>query len=368
MATTTVKAMEWNVKVEVIKTVMECGGKVFGGAVRDMILHNKSASRFYEAHADKPSQELYADKEYYPEFADRLVIPVDIDATIDCDNLDKFISNLVNKNYSIKRIFSRDAKSYLPSLEVDEGEVRHNRYKVTPVKPQLASILTRELLSRIPREIKMLLSRKHEIHGMLDDVITEIVGPCPEPFLMDVMVTDPTKDTMEAPFGGLDFECNGLILDGGNIRMSDCLLQQLRTKYERGYEAVSKWDKTTQIMEDIVARRAVWCGGFAQEYRIKHMQDKNWTITGFNLIKRMDDAYDGHCIICHDDCKEQHYKRTCCDARYHPKCLINTLSRPRTRVECPMCKKHFRHEINLDSDFVLLRGITEEEPIKTDEI
>jgi hypothetical protein len=349
--------MEWNAKRNVINTIVECGGKVFGGAVRDTILHNKNAARFYEAfekeHACKPTLVEYADETCFPEYANRCVIPVDIDATIEADKVDKLITALVNKNFSIRRRFSRDAKSYLPSLEVAEGDVKHNRYLITPIRPQLASIMTREFLNNIPLVLHSQIKHRQEIQELMTKLVNETIGTAPAAFVLDLMVTSP-ECTKEAPFGALDFECNGLVIDKNGIRMSECLSEGI-------FESVAKWDKTCDIIKDIIERRAVWCGSFAQEYRIKHMHAKGWTIGGFHFIKCVKEKYDGYCLICHDECDEKHYKRTCCDARYHARCLVNVLGRPRTRHECPMCKQIVSNDVKINSDFTLLRSLTDVE-------
>lgn len=90
---------EWRNYTKIRDHLLNFGGIIFGGAVRDEILHNMSAKQFYKEHNEyftsNPSHSLkkfeYSNKEISPHTVDRLVIPNDIDVMFDINKIDELI-------------------------------------------------------------------------------------------------------------------------------------------------------------------------------------------------------------------------------------------------------------------------------------
>lgn len=63
---------------KVATALLDRGAIIFGGYVRDKILHNHAAKIFYDTHAETDHRE-YDDASFDPDTIDRLVVPKDID-------------------------------------------------------------------------------------------------------------------------------------------------------------------------------------------------------------------------------------------------------------------------------------------------
>jgi len=86
---------------------------IFGGAVRDMILHNHAAKKFYLLSGE------YNDPTVHPELNDRFLIPNDIDFFIRKNDFDRFKRYIWKKNFHYKEETVVDL-SYV-NLEMDYG-------------------------------------------------------------------------------------------------------------------------------------------------------------------------------------------------------------------------------------------------------
>lgn len=367
---------DWKLKNWVIEAILESDGIVFGGAARDKYLHDAHSTKFFEAHADMEVvegvcrevaiNELYQDQQYMPELSGRFVVPNDIDACVHVSDKEKLMRTLGRFFPKIIKVFQHDLKHYFPNTAIEENTVRHEKYQLHPVI--------------IPDAIKRMLRREEdttEVYSKLCALKT--------PVLLDLLVYLPDKNTMpDPPFGSLDFSCNGLILEKDvGYRLS---------KYVR-FNSYMRTRMMQQILEDIEKRTCkmvtpIWS-------RVQKMRNKGWTVTElFKGVEEVTGDYAGHCIICHGDLdqppdpitpenneEEQtendnnnvtttipntwrsryrepipklHMKLTCCDARYHPQCLLNTLVRgEEVRENCIMCS----HEIaDPDGDAMRIRG------------
>lgn len=339
MAAINANRMDWKAKRDVMEEVVLAGGTVFGGAVRDWYIHDHYAAKFYEAAGEEDAYR-YGDAEFLPEFKDRLVCPNDIDAAIPATAVEGLIATLRKQGFMVACKFRRDAKRYLPNLRIDEGEVMHHRYDIRYVKKnmfaQIRSGFPAALLEE-PAFAAVLMEAATRAEALFDGQTHKCA------FHLDLMATPP-EFQMEPPFGALDFECNGLLMNRAGMRLSKELTRltvRNPMAYHRRYE---------QVMKDILARKAniVSRGNEdVPQYRVEKMLKNGWNITKFLTVKYMTGAgdeppYDGYCIICHEDVGAQHYKMRCCDARFHSKCLLDAMQKGDASMEatgkCVMCK------------------------------
>lgn len=332
---------DWKIKQHLANIIVESGGEVFGGFVRDSILHDYYAKEYYkkckenDISPEKTEQE-YNNEEFYPESKDRMVIPSDIDCYITgVANLAQFESKLSMNKYSYNRLFTRtNASKYLKRLTVPENSLIHIRYKVYCMDSGKKHIFKQFITKNLPEYFQH--SVKNMINGFLENLLHEsMYGP--EVFI-DVLVNK-TEDILEPPFGNLDFECNGLILGKNGIRLTESLSNSVNMFYNT--------TKLHQIMRDILQRNAVIVKtNKVDGYRIYKMQKKNWNIiTNYTHIREVrDNSKEETCIICHEDLEERdHYKLTCCQARYHKQCLLDCATKGTMALQvshkCIMCKK-----------------------------
>lgn len=362
MATTAmpnVNQMEWKAKLTVMKEIVKHEGVVFGGAVRDWYIHNYNATKFYEAikgteDAYTNVLEKYTDATFLPEFKDRTVIPNDIDATIPKSCMKGLLESLSKKGFRITNIFKHDAKTYFPHLTIGEGQIQHECYRVTHIPRTIAP----SLMTMFPTSFTGDIAILQEINRF-SDAMMNILQQIPiksTSFTIDLMVS---QDGIyyEPPFGHLDFECNGLLMTQGGIRLSKTLAytwDMCPIKYNEVYN---------RILEDILHYRAVMVHREnVYSYRIKKMVQKGWAITNFHTVQYMnvpkEKAYDGYCLICQDTLPSKHYKMKCCDARFHAKCLVRTVTEGVAAMnytgKCVMCKNsdHSPFQFEVDSSVV----------------
>ena len=353
---------EWKLKKSIIEKIISCGGSIFGGAVRDMYRHMMHESLYVSKHRKSVNPlgirlmyENYDDVTYMSDTLGRLDIPVDIDAYIDSTNVKILFDALREMKFNVVKQFQRDASGYFMFSKYINNSVIHYNYTIS--SPFGYEVL-RSIRNALPESIKNM----PQMHSVLMNFMVDFNKIHIPVIQLDLMVIDKevygeaTHTHIEAPFGYLDFECNGLIMDATGIRLSKHIKEDITNPIQRHIEL-------TRILDDIMHTKAVMNQGVNLE-RTNKMLDKKWTITSENVLL-VKDSYTqdtsstsgGHCIICHDDCTDSHYKLKCCDARYHGKCLktcwINpTLHSISNSGKCPMCRIKL-HNIHTDSIYLV---------------
>ena len=340
--------MEWKAKRTVMKEIIQCGGTIFGGAVRDWYIHDHYAEKYYKTIENMHHEDIgdYMDSSFLPEFKHRTVIPNDIDATIHISEWENVKKALCKQNFRLVTKFDRLAVEYIPNIYDRCKTMRHRRCEITVIPDYISTCGLRKCLPGVLLEEMKDLAIEFE-EKIKQRFSQNIV------FTLDLMiVTEPReKHTIQPPFGPLDFECNGLLANSNGLVLSNELHWQGGPMgYDRKYKQVTE---DILNMKAVIARRIE---GF--DYRFKKMMSKGWTIDGFQTLSYIQDpAYDGYCIICHDETKEKHYKMKCCDARFHLKCAIKAYTFGENSVcaknKCIMCK----HFCVADMDATFLQNV-----------
>jgi hypothetical protein len=112
---------EWTSYSNVHNLLLMNGGIIFGGAIRDTILHKFHATEFYKQQNEylvkNPNGVFdYDDKETSPNTLGRFTIPTDIDVFVYEDQYN-FIITKLQKKYPIKINMIKDLKYTIPDLE-----------------------------------------------------------------------------------------------------------------------------------------------------------------------------------------------------------------------------------------------------------
>jgi len=341
MADFNARRVDWKTKKAIMVDIIANTGYIFGGAVRDWHLHEHGASLFYKAHVNNNKtnaqiDELYNDPAYMPEYAHRIIVPTDIDACIHSTRLQGLLDSLKEKRIQLTRIFSHDPVGYIPGIELNANEVEHMRFKVD-VSPKIYKMLAGPLHQELAPIIEKFAK---ELENTIQNSL--------KTFTMDIMVVKvPVKEEQPiAPFGNLDFECNGLIASKNGIGLSKHLCKSFDPMH---YDRERK-----RIMDDILLKKAIIVKNPPGErninVRTQKMLRKGWTISGFKSVDYIESASDdedlGHCLVCHEDFDGQvsHYKMGCCNGRFHLRCLIQAMTVGVSAMvqtkECIMCKRH----------------------------
>lgn len=305
----------------VIKTILECNGIVYGGAVRDLICRDHFSKKFKQI----GDANQYNDPNYMPELKDRLLIPTDIDAYIRIDDVEKLEQKLEELGFSTNIRITENNYHSCDQIEVHETIKLKSPsldYIIKSVKKSLPPIITmnQEILNTIIKNYKKI-----------------------KPIKIDLFIT-------EKSFGPMEFMCNNLIL----------------TKH--GFSVSEKFGKASfeieplklKIIDQIINKKAIIPNGLKKneinEFRVDKMIKKGYTIEGFSNFSYIQETYNGHCIICHDSVSsKKHYKMKCCDARFHTHCLIQAIEQNLNSVNnCQMCKKRL---YKLEDDFTIIDKI-----------
>lgn len=300
-------AIHYKLTKAVAETILGLpGAEIFGGYVRDTILHDHHAKVFY---AKRTHTDNYADPECLPETVDRLLVPNDIDCFMRTDDLPSLIKEINDSGLSV---FSRSNTTPLSNYisGIQEG------HPLSLTKLRVGLKMTGVLAQVVDTHLKNIVIHVDVVHGK------------------DIRGMDP-------PFGMVDFECNALILSkSGGIRVSDKMFTKHCTPLDR-FEVLSR------IVNDIKAKRAVGCVN-VPGYRIQKMLSKGWVLVnnidigfskGIELFPPAQVDKDDMCILCLAEFKKKPaLKRGCCAAKYHPRCYKNLVEHKSFGWHCPMCR------------------------------
>ena len=266
---------------------------IFGGAVRDLILHSYTSRKFYKLYRSNPDTydpeedppnykeitEKYNDPTIHPELSDRFLLPTDIDLFMTKSIYYCFKRYLYKRGYYFKEIKNMDL-SYI------NHNLTHGDYKI------------------MKSEIIYFDRKNDKSYCIMLDIIL-----CDE-------VVIPQMDT--------DFSVNKLLMSKKGIHVNPTC--------ELNY---------AQIKEQIEKKEAI-CNSTVSEKRYEKMLKKGWTIkmnySTFVFKLRMNKEEE-NCVICLDSLKVGELEvtpRECkCKYSYCKDCLPYTLK----STQCLMCKK-----------------------------
>ena len=364
------RKFEWKIKKAVVVKIVECGGSIFGGAVRDMYRHDIHAERYYELHKiyGNYSEEYikYQDPLYLPYTLGRLDVPVDIDACIPESQFKKLLEEFKKMNLELLKKWDRDPSGYLRGCTIINGQVKHYRYTVNLLS-------NKSIISALKNQVIITMQSMPAFRDLLKTFQTSLEEFPIKEFELDLMVIkdiDIATYKVDAPFGNLDFECNGLIMDKHGIRLSEHVKPDI-------VNPIKRQNELKRVLKDILNKKAIMCERVTV-LRSNKMFGKGWFIQSKNirlintcyLTEQAEASSDdgssstgGYCIICHEECDNPHYKLSCCDARYHGKCIIDcwnnsTTYSIRSTVKCPMCRcslfgsEYVRNGLHTDNVYI----------------
>lgn len=333
--------LRWQMLQVIQSALLENGGTIFGGFVRDKILHDHYADAFYlamEQESEKHKKYInpgvaYDKPDVHPEsWPWRAVMPQDVDVAIPTDKISGFKDALEQDGFTVREEFETTASIYCDNPHAQAHNIKHTRLIV-------------EL------KVHRLVSRYTSVFAQVPKIKVDILHKA----------AFDTRDVI--PFGTIDFECNSLVLKPDNtydLMNSPMLCNPLH-----------KSKKISDIIKDITQRKAVSVKPAA--YRTSHILSKGFVVT--NGVITLEPARDpvaassvegsveqggqggegiGHCIICQDVlecvmCPLRRYastsfvvKNNCCEARYHAKCYNDSRNNARTsynnKAKCMMCR------------------------------
>lgn len=286
---------KWKLFKKVEAVLIEQDARIFGGYVRDSIIHDTYAKKFYDTTTDSNK---YCEQDFEPETALRNTLPTDIDCVLPESKL-LAVERALRKVCHLRFKFRHDCDTYFQNLYY--RGMSHYRYMVT---------------YKLPKEL---------------DINPLVYGT----FHVDIM-TYPDTMNVKLPLSPIDFLCNSLVqAKGGYSLMS--------------YQSLRPLDKLKElgtVIEDIVNKVALVGFSTVGPARVDKMLQKGWTIKSPHVTIMPGVQYDGHCLICHEGFTQDGCKLRCCDGHYHRKCLHEAMNTgPAAMVhtnKCLMCRGPLR--------------------------
>jgi len=321
--------------------INKCNGYIFGGFVRDSILHNHYASIYYNEHRKlnigmKIAELKYTNLDYFPEYINRLLLPNDIDIYLPDNNIEEVLHFLKLNYFEIISKKIKTGKHYFSNLDDEVAEsLTHYIIQIKPSFTKICDILTNQVFNI--NEIKLLLNNINPTFIIKLDIFTS-----------KIKYDDPF-------FGAIDFECNGLYLTKHGISISNKLLIN-DLNNNKSYNSISsdllnlsslsileKNDKMQYVIQNIIENKAIWIKP-TNTKRIYKMILKDWKIFNNKIDLITNSSSQEICLICKENINLIDCKMKCCNGFLHLNCLIN-LDNNFSKKKCIHCNKFFIDEI-----------------------
>lgn len=288
--------------------IQDIGGIIFGGYVRDKIIIEHNSKLFSEHEGTK--SDMFYDENHFPEFADRMLLPHDIDCIMSKKQFEEF-----------KNVLQKD-KFYI--VECSEGS-RNKHWNIAD-----------SFLTKVSFYVKFDVNQ--HITGLFSDWKV----------LVDLSVYD--GDVVAYPTY-CDLECNALIMFNGQVFLSNnsCSDLSIMERFDKLQEVISGITKKESFIaanhslekEDQLAERCLsvcLADGFV-------VKNKN-----FSMVYQQTD--ENVCYICHESTfKSFEVRRNCCFGYTHANCLHKLREKSKDFYSCPHCRDH---SVNEDTDEVFI--------------
>ena len=351
--------LRWKMLLAIQRVLQESGGIIFGGYVRDRIIHDHHADAFYlkmressssssssssVKHAGEPSLAVaYDDPRENPEsWPWRATMPNDIDVAMSTDRIAVAKEALDREGYTAVELFDTAASIYCDNPDAAASRGSHGiRHRRLTVEVKLHPLVAKHTTARA------------QMPAIRIDVLYK------DSFVAEGAIV---------PFGTVDYECNSLVLrpdNGYDLLNTPTLCNPLH-----------RAKTIARIIDDIVHLRAVAVK--PAMYRTSLMLSKGFSVTDgvITLLAlrplappmfRAGARDSGHaddevCIMCQgclrsssQDAGAMTYsssssvtkrvvvKNNCCGARYHAGCYCDSLSGAQTQYDnaakCMMCRR-----------------------------
>lgn len=298
-------------------------GHIYGGLLRDNILHDFMALKFYDNDFGD-TFEVYNNPKIDKETSLRTLVPADIDVLFHSfQNYEHFLTKIRLLGYTVG--YGRTSDGYnTPPIDGIEGSSR----------------LKLEISSNVGiQDLKQENSRFIDMD-----------------FVLVFITVDVTISSVYVP--SYDFLCNSLILSRDGFIFRDAHLfssvKSFIEKKEAQLDHVKRIEQQIHRMEAVMTSDHFNTCPVPSKHRVLKMVKKGWlikyedTISGKFISQRDND--EDCCIVCREKFKEVAHvpgmhqlfdglKFSCCSAVYHPLCLIELV-------------KKSRHGIRVDSNFI----------------
>lgn len=310
---------------EIADIAISCGGKVFGGFVRDFVRKEHFCSEFFRNH----KKEDFTNKDVSPHTLDRLLIPKDLDI-----HFTKKEDYVVFRQ-KLKASFYRSSVSSIDNIYARGIPGVHHIKLEAVIDLDVGRVLSS---LKIPRGVAQEIIKPQLVERLEGMEIQST------PISIDVLISQ-----SEPPFTDLDFECNGLVMTKDGVHLCEDL--------KKGLTPFGVHRIFTRIVDHIKNKTAVVVN--LKGTRWDKMSDKGWDLVGAAVEKVNKSGEE--CLICLQEIQpDEVHKLNCCNAYYHFACLSTQITYPDRGIvdsgKCTHCRQPFDMSYNEVQVFGALIG------------
>lgn len=363
---------EYYFKTQIYNILLDFHACIFGGAIRDLILHDNGAVKFYEEYKiyklsntfliynsktktnymldtyEKRSV-LYQDKNFHPEsFIDRNTILNDIDVVMHSDQFILFVDHIkLDNNFSCYHHTYNNFKDYIDIDDPDNLISSYKRLYITKVNN--FNYIKNDLYTPFTKDLDLDVLFRNKCY--------------PSKLIIDVFICKKNcskKSVLDLITNSSDFYCNTMYLYNNilDINIKNINLVKKEPTYESIHEdkvkkyidiflqkVIHKNEVKEIIKSQILERKAIHIEVNDLSYkRIKKMKKKNFSIFFEKKYFKKTIIENEVCLFCMDNiiCEEQ-IKFLCCNSNYHTNCLkiiANSHDCKNNVKPCYMCRKN----------------------------
>lgn len=339
-------------KKKIYSLLTYCGAGIFGGSIRDSIIHDYGSNKFYEYinnNFDYISNVnlIYGDKKFHPEsYKDRNLIFNDIDTIMSDDHFKAFLLQLDLLFIKYSYIKYHDLTKY---IDIDDLENLISSYIVLNIT--------------IDNPCNNIYNKLMNLNHANDLGINIIFNKFKQSyFKIDILISKENiyvKHVLDKITSNSDFYCNSIYLFNNKLEINEDIAKKLKEPcYDTFYEdnikqkiniflkkEIFKADVIDIVKKQILERKAISINlSKKTQKRINKIENKGFKIIYFQDIYEYVICKDEICILCRDDINSNIFDSTlsikfkCCNSYYHKDCLLK-IKNTEIYKNCFYCSK-----------------------------
>jgi hypothetical protein len=337
---------EYFTKKKIFTLLTNCGAGIFGGSIRDSLLHDYGARKFYEYISKNISYRdninlIYGDKKFHEEsYIDRNLIFKDIDTVMNIDHFKLFLLELDLLTIKYSYVKHNNFNEYIDISNLENLVSSYIVLNISITNP--CNDLSKEITySKYVKDLKInhFLKNFKKCNFKIDILL------CNE----DVSV----KKVLDIITSNSDFYCNSLYLFNNKLEINEIIAKKLKDPcYDSLYEDPIKKNIdlffkkevfTTDIINivktQILEKNAIAINlSKKTEKRIFKMERKGFKLIYNNASQDIyeyitcnddlnNDLNENVCILCRSEftisnINSDAIKFKCCNSYYHKSCLL----------------------------------------------
>lgn len=350
---------EYFTKKKIFTLILESGGGVFGGFIRDHIIHDYGSILFYDFleieniynGMNKLINILYCNKDIYPEtYIERNTIFNDIDCIMNMNQFNILKNSLDSFDIKYEYYILNEFNKYMDIIDI---------------KDQIKTFIPLWIYINNPFDIENLKDFPYSTNFKANLNFKKYKSCV---FKLDILICRENiliKDALDNITSNSDFYCNSLYIYNYSLEINKNIAQNLKNQVftssfnDENKKNIDIFFKQKFYISDVIEivkkqifeKKAVSLNLEKRcQYRIDKMKLKGFNIIYFQSI--FDEIYckDEICLICRSEFLENtlNIKFKCCNSYFHRECLYDWINKKEIK-KCFLCSKVV--------DFNLLKNI-----------